>query len=227
MSRLSPFSVALLGAALVFVAPAARAALLVTIDKSTQQMTVSVNGETIYRWPVSTGRPGYDTPSGSFRPFRLEEDHYSKEWDDAPMPHSIFFTQQGHAIHGTDHIRRLGTPASAGCVRLAREHAATLFDLVKSEGLNNVRIVVRGEVPPLVARRSERSDDARDAAPPRRLSRPEGHYAQPRAEAYYYYYYRYPNAAPYYGPPDGPFYVAPRYGYPAPPPFRPFPFLGN
>ncbi len=65
-----------------------------------------------YRWPVSTGIPSRETPNGSFRTFRMEEDHYSKEFDDAPMPHSIFFTKVGHAIHGTDSVNRLGTPAS-------------------------------------------------------------------------------------------------------------------
>ena len=82
------------------VAPA-RAAVLVTIDKSAQQMTVAKDGALLYRWPVSTGRAGRDTPSGRFRAFRLERDHFSKEWDDAPMPFSIFFTEQGHAIHGS------------------------------------------------------------------------------------------------------------------------------
>src|SRR5215204_6330421 len=61
-------------------------------------MTVLVDGETRYSWPVSTGMKGYTTPAGTFRPFRLEEEHYSKEWDDALMPHSIFFTPAGHAI---------------------------------------------------------------------------------------------------------------------------------
>ena len=65
-------------------------------------MTVAVDGVERYHWPVSTGIPSRETPSGSFRAFRMEEDHYSKEFDDAPMPHSIFFTKVGHAIHGTD-----------------------------------------------------------------------------------------------------------------------------
>jgi hypothetical protein len=78
---------------------------------------------------VSTGTKGYATPSGAFRPFRLEEEHYSREWDDAPMPHSIFFTAASHAIHGTNAVRRLGSPASHGCVRLAPANAAKLFDL--------------------------------------------------------------------------------------------------
>lgn len=95
-------------------------------------------------WPVSTGAPGYATPAGSFRPFRMEVEHYSKEWDDAPMPHSIFFTTAGHAIHGTSSIGSLGTPASHGCVRLAPEHAAYLFKLVESHGLKTTRIEVSG-----------------------------------------------------------------------------------
>src|SRR5215211_1917727 len=82
--------------------------ILITIDKAAQRMLVSVDGVPQYQWPVSTGAPGYDTPSGRFTAFRMEADHYSKEWDDAPMPHSIFFTQQGHAIHGSYHTRRLG-----------------------------------------------------------------------------------------------------------------------
>lgn len=64
----------------------AHAELLINIDKSVQRMTVTVGGEQLYDWPVSTGGSGYDTPSGMFKPFRMEIDHYSEEWDDAPMP---------------------------------------------------------------------------------------------------------------------------------------------
>jgi lipoprotein-anchoring transpeptidase ErfK/SrfK len=116
----------------------------VRIDKSAQQMVVSVNGVRRYRWPVSTGRSGYPTPSGTFIPFRLEADHYSKEWDDAPMPHSIFFTEKGHAIHGSFETRHIGAPASAGCVRLAPANAAKLFALVSEKGLWNTKIVLTG-----------------------------------------------------------------------------------
>ncbi|MGA8928371.1 MAG: L,D-transpeptidase [Pseudolabrys sp.] len=77
--------------ALVFAQPA-RANVMIVIDKSAQKMTVTVNGEERYVWPVSTGHSGYDTPSGDFQPFRMEKDHYSQEWDDAPMSNSIFFS---------------------------------------------------------------------------------------------------------------------------------------
>jgi hypothetical protein len=125
----------------------ARAALLISIDKSSQTMTVDVDGNIRYVWPVSTGAPGYDTPSGEFKPFRMEADHFSKEWDDAPMPHSIFFTMKGHAIHGSSHVKAIGTPASHGCVRLEPKNAAVLFDLVKQQKMANTRVVLTGETP--------------------------------------------------------------------------------
>src|SRR5258706_968898 len=86
---------------------AAQAAVEIDINKDTQTMTVAVDGVAKYRWPVSSGLPAHETPSGSYKAFRMEEDHYSKEWDDAPMPHSIFFTKKGHAIHGTDAADRI------------------------------------------------------------------------------------------------------------------------
>jgi hypothetical protein len=140
--------VALIAAAmvsLVLAAPAS-ASLLITIDKSSQRMTVSLDGAEIFNWPVSTGAPGYDTPSGEFKPFRMEAEHFSREWDDAPMPHSIFFTMQGHAIHGSYH-KSIGQPASHGCVRLEPKNARTLFALVKQEHMSNTRVELTGETP--------------------------------------------------------------------------------
>ena len=118
--------------------------VLIVINKSSQKMTVTVDGEETYKWLVSTGASGYSTPSGSYRPFRMERDHFSKEWDDAPMPYSIFFTPEGHAIHGSPYTKRLGTRASHGCVRLAPANAAKLFALVQQTGMKNTRVVVKG-----------------------------------------------------------------------------------
>ena len=87
--------------AVITLGQAAHADLLINIDKSAQRMTVTVNEEQLYDWPVSSGGSGYDTPAGTFKPFRMEIDHHSDEWDNAPMPYSIFFTKIGHAIHGT------------------------------------------------------------------------------------------------------------------------------
>src|SRR5260221_614417 len=130
----------------------AQAKVEITVDKDNQQMTVAVDGVARYHWPVSTGIPSRETPGGSFRTFRMEEDHYSKEFDDAPMPHSIFFTKIGYAIHGTDSVGRLGTPASHGCVRLSRENASTLYALVQQEGVLNTTVTLTGSAQVAMAR---------------------------------------------------------------------------
>lgn len=125
----------------------ASASILITIDKSTQQMSVAVDGAPRYVWPVSTGRPGYDTPSGTYKPNRMDADHYSQEWDNAPMPHAIFFDLDGHAIHGFFDVKHLGSAVSHGCVRLSPDHAQMLFSLVKAEGMAETKVVVAGRTP--------------------------------------------------------------------------------
>src|SRR5947207_15124018 len=139
-------------AGLMLIATGAQAKVAITIDKDNQQMTVAVYGVERHRWPVSTGLPSYETPSGSFRTFRMEPDHYSKEFDDAPMPHSIFFTKIGHAIHGTDAAGKLGNPASHGCVRLSRANAATLYALVEEQGVLNTTVTLTGSSQVALAR---------------------------------------------------------------------------
>src|ERR1035437_3353263 len=118
---------------------AASADIVVTVDNSAQRMPVAVDGAQRWVWPVSTGRAGYSTPSGTYKPFRMEAEHYSKEWDDAPMPHSIFFTMKGHAIHGTYDTAHLGTAVSHGCVRLSDANAAQLYELVQQQGFASDR----------------------------------------------------------------------------------------
>jgi hypothetical protein len=144
MGRLGWFAAMILAALMIAAGPAGAANVQISINKLTQKMTVSVDGTERYVWLVSTGAAGYSTPSGSFKPFRMERDHYSKEWDDAPMPNSIFFTPGGHAIHGSPHTRSLGRRASHGCVRLAPENAATLYALVQKAGMRNTKVIVRG-----------------------------------------------------------------------------------
>src|SRR3954465_9290556 len=160
------FLVAFSGLAFFAASGAAQANVSIAVDKNTQTMTVAVDGVERYRWPVSTGIPSYETPNGSFRTFRMEEDHYSKEFDDAPMPHSIFFTKIGHAIHGTDSVSKLGAPASHGCVRLSRAHASTLYDLVKSEGVLNTTVTLTGSSQVALARNPRRANTAAPPAAP-------------------------------------------------------------
>ena len=134
---------ALLGAVLAVSASAERAVaeVVITIDKSTQLMSVAVSGFNLYTWAVSTGLGG-GPPSGSYTPLRLERYWYSRKYGRSPMPHAIFF-HKGYAMHGTNYVSRLGRRASHGCVRLHPANAAQLFALVRSEGVGNTRIVIR------------------------------------------------------------------------------------
>src|SRR5580692_1298009 len=117
-------------------ASAAYANIDIAIDKSAQQMTVAVDGAQRYTWPVSTGRAGYDTPNGTFKVNRMDANHFSQEWDNAPMPHTMFFD-----------VAHLGLPVSHGCVRLAPANATVLFDLVKAEGMANTSVTITGRTP--------------------------------------------------------------------------------
>src|SRR4051812_34177688 len=119
----------------------ARADVVVHIDKSSQRMSVSVNGAPRFTWPISTGRSGYGTPSGVFQPQMMARRWFSRKYYNSPMPHSIFF-YHGFAIHGTNDLGRLGGPASHGCVRLHPSHAAALYSLIERDGRSNTRIVI-------------------------------------------------------------------------------------
>jgi hypothetical protein len=176
----------------LFATGAAQAKVAITIDKDNQQMIVAIDGVERYQWPVSTGIPSYETPNGSFRTFRMEEDHYSKEFDDAPMPHSIFFTKIGHAIHGTDSVNRLGSPASHGCVRLSRDNAAKLYALVQEQGVLNTTVTLTGSSQVALARNPKgrnaavarrNPDQQYDAAGDPVVLTPQAQQALPQARA--------------------------------------------
>ena len=121
----------------------ATADIVVTVDKTRQQMFVVVDGVHRYTWPVSTGLGG--TPSGSYRAQILSRNHRSSIFGNAPMPYAIFYS--GHfAIHGTTAVAQLGTRASKGCVRLHPSNAAVLFALVQEQGKENTHIHIRDSV---------------------------------------------------------------------------------
>lgn len=115
--------------------------LIANISLSSQTMTVSQNGIVRYRWKVSTARKGYVTPQGSWSAKWLSRNHRSRKYDNAPMPYAVFFNG-GYAVHATYDLKRLGRPASHGCIRLHPENAAEFFAMTNASGLKNTRIVV-------------------------------------------------------------------------------------
>src|SRR3974377_688390 len=121
--------------------------VLISINKANQEMTVSLDGIEKYHWPVSTGRAGYSTPSGTYTATSMNEIWYSRQWDNSPMPHSIFFIKDGHDIHGSYEVKNLGKPGSHGCVRISPENATTLYALVKENGLEDTQVALTGVTP--------------------------------------------------------------------------------
>lgn len=115
--------------------------LLAQVSISQQTMQVLVDGRPTFEWKVSTGRKGHRTPTGSYKPTRLEEMWYSRKYDNAPMPHAVFF-HGGYAVHATNYVKRLGQPASHGCVRLHPDAAADFYQLVETFGRANTSIVI-------------------------------------------------------------------------------------
>jgi len=121
----------------------------IRIDLSEQAMHVLIDAEAAHAWPDSTARAGKCTPEGVYgvqsmkrmHYSTLYDMHYSTLYDNAPMPWSIFF-HGNYAIHGTTQTERLGTPASAGCVRLHPDDADALYGLVLEHGRENTVIEI-------------------------------------------------------------------------------------
>ncbi|AOF88367.1 L,D-transpeptidase [Sinorhizobium sp. RAC02] len=115
--------------------------LVAQVSLASQTMVVTQNGVVKYRWRVSTGRKGFGTPTGAWSAKWTSRNHRSRKYNNAPMPYAVFF-KGGYAVHATYETKRLGRPASHGCVRLHPNNAATFFQMAKSNGLSKTRIVI-------------------------------------------------------------------------------------
>lgn len=113
------------------------------IDLTKQRMYVSVNGERIHEFKISSGRAGYATPTGTYHPYRMHTMWRSRKYNNAPMPHSVFF-KGGYAVHATNAISRLGRPASHGCIRLHPANAKKFFNLVLEHGKARTQFTLTG-----------------------------------------------------------------------------------
>src|SRR5262245_28116498 len=126
---------------LIASAGTASASVVAVVDVSTQRMHVTVDGGSYAVWKVSTAKRGYYTPRGSFHPKYLKRMHYSRKYDNSPMPYSVFF-YGGYALPATQFVLPLGSPASHCCIRLHTANAAAFYALIKRYGQGNTRIRV-------------------------------------------------------------------------------------
>jgi hypothetical protein len=106
------------------IAPAGAIVIVVSLDE--QYLYVYRNGVAIGASPISSGRPGYETPTGVYTILQKEREHRSNLYDDAPMPFMQRLTWDGIAMHaGT----LPGRPASHGCIRLPQAFAEKFFQI--------------------------------------------------------------------------------------------------
>ena len=141
MKKFIVLALAVLAVVFGATAQGSAAALEARVSISNQTMTVLQQGRVVYTWKVSTARKGYVTPTGSFTPTRMHEMWYSRKYDNAPMPHSVFF-HGGYAVHATNVLKKLGRPASHGCIRLHPDNAADFYQLVQTFGPANTSIII-------------------------------------------------------------------------------------
>ena len=103
---------------------APRGPTLLVVNVKTQRAILYRNGVPIGASTVSTGRPGYRTPTGVFTILEKHVEHYSSKYDSAPMPYMQRLTWYGIALHA-GHLP--GYPASHGCIRLPHGFAKQLY----------------------------------------------------------------------------------------------------
>ncbi len=172
---------ALAFAAFTLVPAVASAKVAIEIDLAHQRMRVETTQGDVHIWPISSGRKGYSTPRGTYEPYRLAKMHRSRKYNNAPMPHSIFF-HGGYAIHATTEEGRLGRPASHGCIRLSKANAAKLFELVKADG---AVIAINGNPPTgtMLASRPAKPSSVASARPAKPTAVATARTARPAAVA--------------------------------------------
>ena len=100
-----------------------------------QVLVAYENGEEIYSFDIVTGRDGKETTAGKYQIFRKHKKYTSKTYG-SEMPYTMFFTEDGKAIHGTQmatlrsylHSYLTESVGSQGCIGLTDDNAKALFD---------------------------------------------------------------------------------------------------
>lgn len=107
----------------------------VDVNLSAQYMTIYQADNVLLELYISSGTPGWETPTGTFYVNRMlvSDDMVGtasgESWYVPDVPHAMYFTNEGHAMHGTYWHNNFGVPMSHGCVNMPEWAAAYLFDI--------------------------------------------------------------------------------------------------
>jgi hypothetical protein len=102
--------------------------VLVWVNLKTQTAAVYRDGIEIGSCLVSTGRPGFETPTGVFHILEKDADHHSSQYNNASMPYTERLTSGGVALHAGG---LPGYPSSHGCIHLPYEFSKRLFSITE------------------------------------------------------------------------------------------------
>ncbi len=140
--------------------------VVVLVSVPLQTMSVYRNGILIGRSTVSTGTKGNATPGGVFSILEKKDEHYSKKYDNAPMPYMQRLTWTGIAMHSGN---LPGYPASHGCIRLPYDFSQLLFSATAKGGTVVVADGHARTAPRIESRHAAGTEGllARDGAPAR------------------------------------------------------------
>ncbi len=116
--------------------------LCAKVNLKRQHVRIYKNNTLLYTWKISSGKNGYRTPIGSYKPLWLSKNYHSKKYNNASMPYAVFFAN-GYAFHGTTSLKRLGKRVSHGCIRLHPSNAREFYRLVRRYGRKNTEIVIQ------------------------------------------------------------------------------------
>ncbi len=149
MTKILTFATCLLSmTAVTFPALAAEGdTLQLFVSKAEQSLKVYDGGQVVATSRVSTGKPGYATPSGIFSILEKRKYHESNLYSNAPMPWMQRITWSGVALHESNSVPKY--PASHGCVRLPRDFAKTLYQMTE----RGMHVIITDEpvVPSLIS----------------------------------------------------------------------------
>jgi lipoprotein-anchoring transpeptidase ErfK/SrfK len=114
----------------------------VVVDIPSQLAGVYQQDHLVAVTTVSTGKPGHETPTGTFRVMGKAVDHHSNLYNNAAMPYMQRLTSDGVSIHAG---KIPGTPASHGCVRMPLAMAKLLYGMTT---VGTVVTIINDQTPP-------------------------------------------------------------------------------
>ena len=132
-------------------------AMTIYVDLSRQLAAVYRGGVRIGLTTISSGREGYETPTGVFKIRAKNAVHYSNRYDNAAMPFTERLTDDGVALHAG---RVPGYPESHGCVHLPYAFAKALF----KETRVGMTVIMEGDTP------ARESASGRNSSPPAQVA---------------------------------------------------------